>query len=73
MEEKWSFYSVEILPFSVDLFQNFFNESIPSIIFYMNSESRQLYYYYKYGLGLIFFILLFSVKKNNNNMQILRK
>lgn len=69
MEEKWSFYSIEILSFSVDLFQNFVNESILSIIFYINSESRQLYYYYKYGLGLIFFILLFSV--NNNNIQIL--
>ena len=54
IEAKWSFCSIEIICSDVDLFQNFVKESIPNI-FYINSKMRQLYNYYKYGLGLIFF------------------
>lgn len=57
IEAKWSFCSIEIICSDVDLFQNFVKESIPNI-FYINSKMRQLYNYYKYGLGLIFFTVL---------------
>ena len=68
IEAKWSFCSIEIICSDVDLFQNFVKESIPNI-FYINSKMRQLYNYYKYGLGLIFFTVLLWIWKTSVVVQ----
>lgn len=39
----------------------------------MTSETRQLYYYQKYGLGFIFFILLLLVKHIHTHTMMMYK